>query len=113
MGPARRSLPVLIVALVSFLASCASGSRIAGEDVSVKPGPFPRITAANAARLARVASLDLPTSNFTSVEILPYTLELMAGDRSGEVVVWSKDSREYRNFLPPTSWRASRGQGIS
>ncbi len=65
------------------------------------------ISAANASRLRRVATLDVPGSYVNAIAFLPDGGTLLAADRNGEVLAWEAETGALRTVQPPLSTRAT------
>lgn len=79
--------PIVIMPLV---ASCGS-SVTEGEVISTE----------NAARLERIAALDLPSSFVNAVVFSPDSRYLITADRNREVIVWERGTWNRRSYQAP------------
>jgi len=106
-------------AITLFVLVTAVGSRRAGAVAALSlqiPSPAPRaaaaapgatgaqaITAENAPRLERIASLDLPASFVTTVIFSPDGRSIVTGDRNGEVLMWERGTWTRHVYQPAQS----------
>jgi len=113
----RRSAEAFTLAvLVTLVASCRPGAVQALSPQAPSPAPSAgapvpssqggqAITALNAARLVRIASLDLPASFVNTVTFSADGRSLVTGDRSGEVLVWERGTWSRRTYQMPRTTR--------